>query len=487
MTTYTVTTSNWNNVAFWNAINESGSGHELNFVSLPSTYSVTTDADSGVMAVSDGATIFTVSDSSFGGLSDVVLGGSTELAFFTVFTSGAGNDDIQLGAGDDQATGNAGEDTIDGGAGNDTLVGFTGNDSLYGDADNDSIVGGSGDDRLDGGTGNDTLEGGADADLLYGGFGDDHLAGGNGNDEIYTQVGNDTVFGGDGDDSVYGWYIDSNLEIHGEGGNDSLFGSSGNDTITGGVGNDTIEADNGADTIDGGAGDDRIYQYDGSATVTGGTGADLIDLGDDPDMVLVEDGFGNDTIIGGEGVSSGTDHDRIDFSALTTGISGAHVANAGTDIIVAGDTLNFSEIENIILTDQADSLDMLYESPVTVSGGAGNDTLRGSDFAGAGDSLLGGACFFSVTATTGVDTLHRDDANALLTGGAGNDTIDGGAGDDTILADFGINEVLIGGDGTDTYQIDESAAQAWAYDVNLNTGTDQYGRTFSEIENVIGG
>ena len=61
-------------------------------------------------------------------------------------------------------TGGAGNDVITGGAGADTLVGGAGSDSLTGNAGNDSLTGGAGNDTLAGGNGKDTLTGGDGAD-----------------------------------------------------------------------------------------------------------------------------------------------------------------------------------------------------------------------------------------------------------------------------------------------------------------------------------
>lgn len=70
-------------------------------------------------------------------------------------------------------------------------------------------------------------------------------------------------------------------------------------------------------------------------------------------------------------------------------------------------------------------------------GGAGGDTLLGSELA---NGLDGGA---------GADTLRGAGGNDTLTGGAGNDLLDGGAANDA-LGGGEDNDVLIGGLGNDT-------------------------------------
>ena len=71
-----------------------------------------------------------------------------------------------------------------------------------------------------------------------------------------------------------------------------------------------------------------------------------------------------------------------------------------------------------------------------IEGGAGNDTIDG----GAGnDTLKGGA---------GADSLVGGAGNDILCGGAGNDTLFGGAGDDVLIGGLGI-DLLDGGDSDD--------------------------------------
>ncbi len=83
---------------------------------------------------------------------------------------------------------------------------------------------------------------------------------------------------------------------------------------------------------------------------------------------------------------------------------------------------------------------------VTLTGGAGADTLKGK---GGDDTLKGGA---------GDDTLDGKDGNDYLYGGVGDDTLDGswghdvlfgGRGNDSLDGSWG-HDVLFGGNGNDT-------------------------------------
>jgi Ca2+-binding RTX toxin-like protein len=302
--------------------------------------------------------------------------------------------------------GGAGDDTIDGMGGNDILYGGTGNDSILGGAGDDSIFGGAGDDLLDGGANQDTLDGGAGNDTLMAGSGADVFEGGDGVD-VYD-IGNSLVSAfafevnlGDGVGS-YGTTFSNIENVIGGSGDDTLIGSAANNALTGGAGNDSID---------------------------GGAGNDQLDGGADADTFIVNNGFGQDTIAGGETTTSGNDFDTIDLSAVTTSVT---VDFAGSefgsiDDNASTDTITFTEIERLILTDQAD----------IVNGGAGNENID----AGGGDD--------TVTTGTGDDSILGGAGNDSLVGGDGNDTVDGGAGNDYVAAFTG-NDLLLGGDGNDT-------------------------------------
>ena len=302
--------------------------------------------------------------------------------------------------------GGAGDDNIDGMGGNDILYGGTGNDSILGGAGDDSIFGGAGDDLLDGGANQDTLDGGAGNDTLMAGSGADVFDGGDGVD-VYD-IGNSLVSAfafevnlGDGVGS-YGTTFSNIENVIGGSGDDTLIGSAANNALTGGAGNDSID---------------------------GGAGNDQLDGGADANTFIVNNGFGQDTIAGGETTTSGNDFDTIDLSAVTTSVT---VDFAGSefgsiDDNASTDTITFTEIERLILTDQAD----------IVNGGAGNENID----AGGGDD--------TVTTGTGDDSILGGAGNDSLVGGDGNDTVDGGAGDDYVAAFTG-NDLLLGGDGNDT-------------------------------------
>ncbi|MEM9320621.1 MAG: nidogen-like domain-containing protein, partial [Pseudomonadota bacterium] len=357
---------------------------------------------------------------------DVVDGTSLVAGEDMIVDAGGGNDTIAGGAGGDSIDGGLGDDSIDGGAGDDTI--FDGDtasaDWIDGGTGNDSITV-SGRDTVYGGEGDDTVT------LKWSNFGVNHAYGEEGDDSLAGTNGSQYLDGGDGNDTLTGGSDGGTQDA------DTLIGGAGDDSISsgftnaaqatwlgdvlqGGTGNDTLEGGAARDSIEGGADDDVITGGGGDDTIAGGSGDDQISGGDDADTFVIEDGFGNDTIIGGEG---GTDADILDLSALTTGVTVTYTgAEAGT-ITDGTDTLVFSEIERVILTDQDDRFTWPNPStePITVDAGGGDDLIYGGT---ASDGIVGGA---------GADMLYGEEGDDTLSGGDGADTLYAGSGNDSVL------------------------------------------------------
>ncbi len=101
--------------------------------------------------------------------------------------------------------------------------------------------------------------------------------------------------------------------------------------------------------------------------------------------------------------------------------------------------------------------------PVTILGGAGNDSITGGaegDYiiAGTGnDTVDGGLGNDTIYGGTGNDLLEGNDGNDFISGDGGNDTIPGGLGNDSLFGGAGKdklsggygNDTLKGGDGND--------------------------------------
>ncbi|MGQ9371118.1 beta strand repeat-containing protein, partial [Azospirillum sp. A39] len=194
----------------------------------------------------------------------------------------------------------------------------------------------------------------------------------------------------------------------------SLSGGDLGDRFIGGSGADVLSGGDGNDTLSGGSGNDTLY---------GGGHGDLIDAGGDDDLVVTNLAqFTGDTIAGGSG---------NDTLSLT-----------GGGLFDLSHVTGFERIEGSTL---ADTIDGLGSDSVVIVGKNGNDRLVG----GSG--------------------------NDTLSGGPGNDTLSGGAGDDLFSmagsTDFGVGEIIDGGDGNDTI------------DVALNTAFD-FSSGVSNVETI---
>ena len=212
---------------------------------------------------------------------------------------------------------------------------------------------------------------------LFGGAGNDTLTGGSGADQLYGQAGNDTLLG--------------------KGGNDLLFGGSENDTMTGG------DAD---DQVFGQSGNDRMIWNPGDDT-------DLNEGGDAVDTVEVNGGNGTEQFTA---TANGT---RVRFDRVTPAPFAIDIGTSENLVVNAnGGDDSFAATGNLAAL-----------IAITVDGGAGNDTLLGSNGA---DVLLGG---------DGNDFVDGNEGNDVALLGAGDDTFQWGPGDG--------NDVVEGQDGTD--------------------------------------
>ncbi|WP_052710384.1 beta strand repeat-containing protein [Azospirillum thiophilum] len=419
--------------------------------------------------------------------------------------SGTGNAANNLLIGNGAAnllTGLEGEDTLNGGGGADTLVGGSGNDTYVVDNIGDVVVelADEGTDKVSAsvswtlganvenltltgsaainGTGNElnnVLTGNSGANVLDGGLGADSMAGGAGNDVYIVDDAGDVVteLAGQGTDEVrtsrLAYTLGANVELltyTGSGpftgtGNDlanRLAGAGGDDSLSGGAGNDTLIGGAGADTLDGGTGTDTasyataaagvvvdlasgtgtageaagdvllsIENLTGSGyadTLTGDGGANLLDGGAGNDSL--SGGGGNDTLIGGAGADTldgGSGSDTASYAASAAAVAVDLASGSGTMGDATGDVL--LSIENL-------------------TGGSGNDTLRGD---GGANRLDGGA---------GNDVLEGRGGNDTLVGGSGSDTaVYSGSVRDYVATKVGSDwtiQAMASGEGTDTLQ-----------------------------------
>ena len=442
-----------------------------------------------------------------GGGDDTLSGGDGN----DLIHGGGGSDSIDAGSGSDVVYGDDGNlltpdntgtsDTILLGTENDTAYGEGGNDTIYGEDGADVISGNWGDDQLFGGTGIDNLQGGQGNDIIDGGTENDVILG---DGQWYDPADYPSVDGvaanltvtNSADGPIHVWWIDPSgvLQFYqtlqpGETGDYNSFdghnwllrddsgyylelisvqgdtafdyGTNGlNDTLFGGDGDDSILGQFGDDVIDGGVGADTIFGGTGADTIQGGGDADTIQGGGDADTFLLADRFGNDTIVGGETATTGTDSDVIDASGLSgSGVTVNATNEAGT-LTDGTDTVTFSEIEGFILTDQDDSFTAFGTLDVSVDAGAGNDEIR----EGNGSNTIG--------AGTGSDTIYAGFGTSTIIGGE-----DVGNGDTDVL-DFSVADdaVTITFDGAEsgTYSDDDGDSGTFSQIelFKLTTGDD---------------
>ena len=337
------------------------------------------------------------------------------------------NDDLIEAAG--------GNDTIFAGTGNDTVYAGTGSDTVYAGTGNDTVYGEAGNDIINGGIGNDTLFGGDGADtfVLDAGFGDDTITGGEGgtdSDTITSTQSVDTITTLTGDEA--GTLTDgastatfTEIEILNLGaGDDTVDATASNASIT-------VYGGAGEDEIAGSTADDSLFGGNDNDTLDGGLGADILQGGSGDDVVVINNIFGDDTIVGGE--SGETDGDVIDGSGLTQDVVVDFSGDEAGTIDNGTDTASFIEIEQIITGSGED----------TVIGAAGDQDV----ITGAGDDIV-------TTTGTGSDTISAGAGNDTITFSEG-DSIDGGTGDDTFYAeDLGEPTngtiTIVGGTGGET-------------------------------------
>jgi len=465
---------------------------------------------------------------------------------------------LEGGAGDDVLTLNGGSGSMEGGAGADTFIGgapgsrfaaivfYTDSSSGVtinlatgmgsgGDAEGDVlqdiywVVGSGHDDILIGGGQGDDFRGEGGDDVFRGGGGADSLSGGDGLDTAdysfaAARVAVDLVTGGTAGEATGDSY--QSIEIlRGTNFNDFLRGDAGANELEGGAGADVLDGLGGIDTasyvhstagvtvsLASGAGFGGHAQGDtltGFENLRGSAFADTL-AGDAGDNTL-EGGAGADTLYGSAGI------DTASYAHSATGVQLDLGSETGTGGDAQGDRL--IGFENLIGSDHDDVL-RAGQFPSTLSGGAGDDILRGASGGGTpADIFDGGAGFDSVlyssfgvtwvdlqlgigiagfslndtfisieglTGSSADDRLLGSNVDNIFYGIDGNDILSGRAGADILSGGAGADQ-LDGGAGSD---IASYYTGILGVSVNLTTGTvsggDAAGDTLTSIEGLSG-
>ena len=217
--------------------------------------------------------------------------------------------------------------------------------------------------------------------------------------------------------------------INALGGNDNVQATG----LASGVIGLTINGGTGDDTLVGSAGVDLLNGEDDNDTITGGPGNDNAQLGLGNDRFIWNPGDDTDIVDGLDGVDvvqvNGDNVDEI----FTTTANGTRVRFDRTS--PAPFFLDIGTCENLVVSANGgnDSFsatgNLAALIQIAVDGGAGDDTLLGSN---------------------GADVLMGGDNNDFIDGNQGNDMVSGGAGNDTFQWDPGDgSDIVEGGAGHD--------------------------------------
>ncbi len=386
-----------------------------------------------------------------------------------------------------------------GGPGNEALVrGSSEPDSIDGGPGNDELRGEGANDVLDGGDGDDVLAGGGENDTLVGGAGVDRLVASSGDDTIFAhdEEADSEVNGGPGFDTAHVDVLDpvplateivirpaescsfegttralsltmtpastaTLVVVNGEIWWGEVPQPCGAATVTN---TDSISIQGAAGTTETLILDQRGGVFGPGATPESNTPEIEIatQLGDSNDRVIVYGTEGDDfTAAGQSGFATSSDGDvDVTFSPSTFRLD-VHLLG-GNDHFDARGTggagLNFL-------------------GPIVATGGDGSETL-----------IRGGAAIDSLDGGAGNDVIEGQQSADLIVGGPGNDTMTGGDGGDSMDGGPGA-DVFNGSDGDDTFlaQDDEADASLSGGAGNdsafVDTGVDPAPVT---VENVFG-
>ena len=353
-------------------------------------------------------------------------------------TGNAGNNTLTGLAGADIIAGGAGNDTLDGGAGNDTMTGGLGDDIYFVDslfdvvtevanagtdevltslasyslaaianvenltgiaATGQTLTGDSLANSITGGIGNDTLDGGAGGDTLTGGGGSDTASYASSGAGVTINLAAGTASGGDAQGDTLS-------------GIQNIIGSAQADTLTGDGNANTFEGGAGGDTIDGGGGNDTASYAASAASVTINLAAGTAAGGDAQ----------GDTLSGIESLIGGAQADMLTGDGNANTLDGG----AGADVLTGGSGNDAYVVDSII-------------DAVTENANEGTDTVDASIHYRLGANfenlMLLGSAACRATATTSRTRSTGNDANNVLDGDAGADTMQGGCGNDAYFLD----------------------------------------------------
>lgn len=484
----------------------------------------------------------------YDGLLDSVV---VDLAMQTATKTNVGTDTL---ISIEHVRGSAGNDSIGGSAASNILLGYFGDDMLFGLGEDDTLDGGAGSDVLNGGAGTDTAdydfdEAGVAASLVVGRAVDgsggvdtfvsienlmgskfaDILAGDENANEITGGLGRDVMVGGGGGDSfilrdtaesplngqtrdIIQYFapddmidlsqLDADLTTAGHQGFNFLGRVSPNNLVA--------------------AGDVKYYQTGGRTFVVGGNDADAV-----ADFQIEITGFATLTTDNFAGLDMATltgtaGADTLQGTAgddILTGLGGRDIllGEAGSDRYVYNDAsdspLSGSGRDKLMSFDLSDVIDLSgidadlgtagHQGFIFTGQSAPNNLVDAGEVrffqAGARTFVVGGndadaAADFQIE-ITGAHALTSDNfmglSQAILEGGAGQDTLIGSPGDD-ILTGNGQRDTLIGRAGADMFVynlVSDSPLSGSRRDViqDFEVGTDMIDLSGIDADLSVGG
>jgi Ca2+-binding RTX toxin-like protein len=392
-------------------------------------------ADAGGFITVDGVATTAAADDTFD-LTVNALGGADTITVNTALlrgitiNGGDGNDTVNGSPDDDIINGGNDLDTLNGGAGDDRISGNDADDTMNGDAGNDVLVWNPGDDTdvMNGGAG-----GGDDAELNGGNNPENFAAAPVAGRVRFERVSPAPFVLDVGPDT-------ERLVLNANGGDDTMVsdpatptamllnGGTGSDTMSGGAAADFLNGGDDNDVLDGGPSADRIVGDRGGDTMRGATGDDTL---------VWNNGDGSDVMDGQDGL------DEIE-------VNGAAAAGDAFEVAPNGARVKFDRVNLVPFT-----LDVATSEVFELNTLGGDDTLLvkpGVPMAVVAD---GGEGNDSLTGAEEQDTFFGGPGNDALDGSGGNDLLDGQDGDDSLLARDGYGDLVRGGAGSDSAQVDK--------------------------------
>ncbi|MCP4784386.1 MAG: calcium-binding protein, partial [Fuerstiella sp.] len=471
--------------------------------------------------------------------SDIVLGG-------------AANDDINVSDGRNIVFGDHGEIEFDGLGqwlnvttidvaigGDDTIQTGNHNDIIFGGFAQDSLTAANGDNTVVGDNGTATFDpngqlrtvkthspGQGSNDVIRTGIGEDLILAGHGNDDVNASHGRNVVVGDNGHITLNpaGQWTDVGTSDSTIGGDDTILTGDALDLVFAGYGKDSVTANEGRNTVVGDNGqavlndsgfltflaatnptdgnDDVISTGDDVDVVIGGTGSDTIDVRENRNVVIGDNG---EVTFDGAG-------QWLDVATTATDVGGDDSIRSGNavDLAFGGighDTIDLSNGDNVAAGDNAAAtfnsagqiLTVTTHSPQhagqdTITTGSGNDVVFGGtdddtiDVANGQNVVAGDNANATFDTSGQIRTVTTSDSTHLghdtVTSGIHDDLIFGGSGKDSVTVTDG-NNIVLGDNG----QADINAAGfvTRLQSLTPGTGDDDDIRTGAGQDLVIGG